>query len=183
MFGLLTRYRRYNVENFLRHRGVTFSSTPYFEGPWPQFDVRGRIILGKDCSFRSYRIKTVLTALQGGVLEIGNGVFINDGVAICATKRVVIGDFTKIADSASIADSPFHPVSPTIPVKSEAVIIGRNVWLDGSCVVLPGVTIGDHAVVAHGAIVTKPVPPRSVVAGVPAKVLSTFECADDWIRP
>jgi hypothetical protein len=49
MFGLLSRYRRYTVESFLRRRGVAFSSTPLFEGPWPHFDVRGGIILGADC--------------------------------------------------------------------------------------------------------------------------------------
>jgi acetyltransferase-like isoleucine patch superfamily enzyme len=183
MFALLSRYRRYTVESFLRRRGVAFSSTPLFEGPWPHFDVRGGIILGADCSFRSYRIKTVLTALDGGVLEIGDSCFINDGVNICAAKRVVIGAFTKIADLASIADTPFHDVSPLNPCTREMVTIGRNVWLGAACMVLPGVTIGDHAVVAAGAIVTKPVPARSVVAGVPAKVISTFDCPDYWIRP
>jgi acetyltransferase-like isoleucine patch superfamily enzyme len=151
MFGLLSRYRRYTVESFLRRRGVAFSSTPLFEGPWPHFDVRGGIILGADCSFRSYRIKTVLTALDGGVLEIGDSCFINDGVNICAAKRVVIGAFTKIADLASIADTPFHDVSPLNPCTREMVTIGRNVWLGAACMVLPGVTIGDHAVVAAGA--------------------------------
>jgi acetyltransferase-like isoleucine patch superfamily enzyme len=49
--------------------------------------------------------------------------------------------------------------------------------------VLAGSEIGDHAVIAAGAVVRGRVPPRSVVAGSPAKVVRTFECADDWVRP
>jgi acetyltransferase-like isoleucine patch superfamily enzyme len=124
----------------------------------------------------------VLTVLEGGVLEIGNGCFINDGVNICAIKHVVIGAFTKIADLAIIHDTTFHDVGPINPRKDEVITIGRNVWLGTACMVLPGVTIGDHAVVAAGAIVTKPVPARSVVAGVPAKVVATFDCPDNWVR-
>jgi len=49
--------------------------------------------------------------------------------------------------------------------------------------VLAGSEIGDHAVIAAGAVVRGRVPPRSVVAGSPAKVVRTFDCADDWVRP
>jgi acetyltransferase-like isoleucine patch superfamily enzyme len=181
--GLAKSYRNYRISAFLRRRGVAFSSVPTFSGPWPQFDVRGRLSLGAGCFFRTCRINSVLTAREGGVLEIGNGCFINDGVDICAVKHVVIGAFTKIGDLASIWDTTFHDICPGNPRKEEAIAIGRNVWLGAACMVLPGVTIGDHAVVAAGAIVTKSVPARSVVAGVPAKVVGTFECPDNWVRP
>ena len=60
--------------------------------------------------------------------------------------------------------------------------IGSNVWLGRGAIVLPGVTIGDHAVVAAAAVVARDVPPRTVVAGNPATSLRTLEASDDWRR-
>jgi acetyltransferase-like isoleucine patch superfamily enzyme len=54
------------------------------------------------------------------------------------------------------------------------VVIGNDVWIGANVVVLPGVTIGSHCVVAAGAVVTKDVPDHTLVAGVPAKVIKTI---------
>ena len=54
------------------------------------------------------------------------------------------------------------------------VVIDDDVWIGANAVVLPGVTIGKHSVVAAGAIVTKDVPPHSLVAGVPAKIIKSI---------
>jgi acetyltransferase-like isoleucine patch superfamily enzyme len=56
-------------------------------------------------------------------------------------------------------------------VTTKPVIIGNDIWIGANAVILPGVTIGDHSVVAAGAVVTKDVPPHSLVAGVPAKII------------
>ena len=56
-------------------------------------------------------------------------------------------------------------------VGTKPVVIGDDVWIGANAVILPGVTIGRHCVVAAGAVVTKDVPDNSVVAGVPAKIL------------
>ena len=56
-------------------------------------------------------------------------------------------------------------------VTKQAVVIGNNCWLGAGCTILSGVTVGDGCVIAAGSIVTKSVPPNSVVAGVPAKVI------------
>ena len=56
-------------------------------------------------------------------------------------------------------------------ISTSAVTIEDDVWIGANAVVLPGVTIGNHSVVAAGAVVTKDVPPHSLVAGVPAKVI------------
>jgi acetyltransferase-like isoleucine patch superfamily enzyme len=54
------------------------------------------------------------------------------------------------------------------------VVIGDDVWIGANAVILPGVTIGRHCVVAAGAVVTKDVPDNTVVGGIPAKVLRTL---------
>lgn len=56
-------------------------------------------------------------------------------------------------------------------ISTRSVVISDDVWVGANAVILPGVTIGTHAVVAAGAVVTKDVPPHTVVAGVPAKVI------------
>ncbi len=56
-------------------------------------------------------------------------------------------------------------------VSTQQVTIGDNIWIGANAVVLPGVTVGNHCVIAAGAVVTKDVPPHSLVAGVPAKII------------
>ena len=56
-------------------------------------------------------------------------------------------------------------------VSTNSVAIGNDIWIGANAVILPGVSIGDHSVVAAGAVVTKDVPPHSLVAGVPAKII------------
>lgn len=60
-------------------------------------------------------------------------------------------------------------------VSTKAVTIADDVWVGANAVILPGVTVGRHSVVAAGAVVTKDVPPFSVVGGVPAKILTTLQ--------
>jgi maltose O-acetyltransferase len=57
------------------------------------------------------------------------------------------------------------------PLKSAPVRIGNDVWIGARCIILPGVTIGDGAVLAAGAVVTRAVPANAIMGGVPAKVL------------
>ena len=59
-------------------------------------------------------------------------------------------------------------------VSTRPVVVGDDVWIGANAVVLPGVAIGSHCVVAAGAVVTKDVPPHSLVAGVPARVIKTI---------
>ena len=55
------------------------------------------------------------------------------------------------------------------------VTLGKNVWVGAHATILPGVTVGDNAVIAAGAVVTKDVPANTVAAGVPAKIIKTID--------
>lgn len=87
--------------------------------------------------------------------------------------EVRIGDDCMIAPNVGIYTAG-HNIEPKDRNKSGYAIpihIGHNVWIGGSSVILPGVTIGDSSIVAAGSVVTKDVPPNTIVAGNPAKVL------------
>jgi maltose O-acetyltransferase len=110
-------------------------------------------------------------------LDIGSGAFINYGCSIGATLLVRIGPNTSIGTHVIMMDNDFHRVEPErrqdIP-DSRPIVLEENVWLGARVIVLRGVTIGAHSVVAAGSVVTRDVPARTLVSGVPAKVVRSL---------
>ena len=104
--------------------------------------------------------------------HLGQNVFINAGCRFQDQGGIFIGDRTLIGHNAVIATlNHCLDVERRADVIPQPVHIGSDVWLGASVTVLPGVCIGDGAVIAAGAVVAKDVPPRTVAAGVPAKVI------------
>ena len=91
-----------------------------------------------------------------GPVDIGNHVNLAQGITVTALNHN-FSDTNKRIDEQGVSTNP--------------VTIEDDVWIGANAVILPGVTIGEHCVVAAGAVVTKDVPPHSLVAGVPAKVI------------
>ena len=91
-----------------------------------------------------------------GPVKIGNHVNLAQGITVTALNHN-FDDTNKRIDEQGVS--------------TKAVTIEDDVWIGANAVILPGVTIGNHCVVAAGAVVTKDVPPHSLVAGVPAKVI------------
>lgn len=105
-------------------------------------------------------------------LKIGSG-YMNYNSTITCFDHIEIGEGVCISENVVIRDSDNHTIiregyRQTAPIK-----IGNHVWIGVNCTILKGVTIGDGAVIAAGAVVTKDVPPHSLVGGVPAKVIRT----------
>jgi acetyltransferase-like isoleucine patch superfamily enzyme len=117
-----------------------------------------------------------------GCLRLGDRVFLNEGVMLFAEREIVIGNDARIGQQVFMLDSDFHPVAPGFETRTAPIRIGNNVWVGSRALILPGVEIGDHSVVAAGSVVTRSVPPRCVVAGNPAAVIREFDCPDDWTR-
>ena len=94
-----------------------------------------------------------------GPVEIGSHVNLAQGITVTALNHN-FDDTQKRIDEQGVSTNP--------------VTIEDDVWVGANAVILPGVTIGNHCVVAAGAVVTKDVPPHSLVAGVPAKVIKNI---------
>jgi acetyltransferase-like isoleucine patch superfamily enzyme len=105
----------------------------------------------------------------GAHLILGSG-YINNQATIHCFEKIVIGQDTLIANGVTIRDSDNHSISGRNRV-SAPIIIGNHVWIGMNAMILKGVTIGDGAVIAAGAIVTRDVPAKSLVGGVPAKII------------
>lgn len=109
-----------------------------------------------------------------GPIRLGRNVSLNARVTIDGgAAGVIVGDDTRIATGTSIFafDHGMHPdrLIREQPVRSRGITIGRDVWIGANVSITDGVRIGDHSVIAMGAVVTRDVPDWAVVAGVPAK--------------
>ena len=125
----------------------------------------------------------------GRHVKIGQFSFVNFGATFLDSARITIGDWTAVGPNVQfITDT--HPVCPEdrfipepegnlLPFKivnlAHEINVGDKVWIGAGAIILPGVTIGDGAMVAAGSVVTKDVPERMVVAGNPARVIKPVD--------
>ncbi|HKV84526.1 MAG TPA: acyltransferase [Ktedonobacterales bacterium] len=135
----------------------------------------GRITIGEKLLLMGTLVPSEIVAQPGGVVEIGDRVFINYGVSISAHRLVRIGNRCQIGNWSMLMDNDYHwSEDPRKPGPSAPIILEDDVWLGARVIVLKGVTIGRGAVIGAGSVVTRCVPPRSVAVGAPARVVRTF---------
>lgn len=143
-------------------------------------------------------LKKVFLELMGA--KIGKGVVIYPGVWIAPGRNLVIEDDVDLAKDVLIttsggvhigartligyrtqiisADHEIPPIGEKFPISGDKlakVVIENDVWIGANCVITPGVTIREGAIVAAGAVVTKDVPANAIVGGVPAKLIRMRE--------
>lgn len=112
------------------------------------------------------------------IISVGSRTHFNNNVQVLASAGVSIGADCLIGDAVLIMDSDGHALAPELRHQSAGisgiVSIEDNVWIGSRAIILKGVTLGAGCVVGAGAIVTRSVPPRTVVAGNPARPLRTL---------
>ena len=114
-------------------------------------------------------------------LIIGNNTAIHYGAVFSIAQEVRIGDNSLVAINCLIMDNDDHPIDPAQRLAGqtvskdevEPILIEDNVWIGAFSAILKGVTIGSNSIVATHSVVTTNVPPNSIVAGVPAKIVRT----------
>jgi acetyltransferase-like isoleucine patch superfamily enzyme len=110
----------------------------------------------------------------GRFIKLGKNVFINHACSFLDLCSITIEDEVMIGPKVNLITEN-HPLDPNDrkTVLLKPILVKRNAWIGAAATILPGVTIGENSVVAAGAVVSRDVPPNTIVAGVPAKVVKT----------
>lgn len=130
-----------------------------------------RIRIGRDCLLKQH---VYLRAGGAGRIEIGDRTQVNNFCSFYGYAPLTIGSGCMIAPGVRLLTTRHNPEGdrsePNWGTEHEAVRIGDAVWIGANALVLPGVSVGDYSIIAAGAVVTKDVPPYSIVKGVPGRV-------------
>lgn len=176
------RFLRYALGDI---KEITFGKGARCQNSGP----KNNVVIGKHCT-----ISALFQALYGGKITVGNNVYIGCNTILQSKESVAIHDNVIIANNVVVVDNNNHPTSPTARLsmsacdnymkdelwtwkhaESKPIVIEENVWIGRDARILKGVTIGKGSIVALGAVVTHDVPPYTVVAGNPAKVVKHLE--------
>jgi acetyltransferase-like isoleucine patch superfamily enzyme len=138
----------------------------------------GRLEIGAQTLFEPH---VWLTAPGDARIRIGSGTFLNIGVMVAAVTVVEIGDHCMFANGCFVTDANHRFDDPNKPVPWQGFTtkgptrVGDNVWCGANVVVTSGVQIGERSVIGANAVVTEDIPPHSIAAGAPARVLRTID--------
>jgi len=139
------KFRYFLVKNIIKHCGkdVIVKNKAYF-GNGSRLSVSDRSQIGQNCR------------LSGDII-LGSDVLMGPDVIIMATSHAY--ERTDI------------PINKQGEAEEKPIIIGNDVWIGTRVIILPGVTIGDHSIIAAGSVVTHNIDAYSIVGGVPAKLI------------
>lgn len=171
----------------LRYRCRQVGSGIYFESTFPLIMGYGDIIIGDRLGI-SGNVSMIVSykTNPNPTIVIGNDVYLGYAATLSCADRITIGDNVLIAHFASIYDNNNHPIDPgeraaNLPIGQKdiaPVVIEDGAWIGAHAIILKGVTVGEGSVVAMGAVITKDVPPMTVAAGNPARVVKRITPAD-----
>ena len=143
------------------------------------------VVLGRSLVYGTQRVRfgdnvllypDLYLETQGAAkIEVGDGVVLSRGVHLVAMAGIHIGCGSMIGEYSSLRDAN-HRRQPGVPIreaghKAAEISLGREVWVGRGVTIVGGVSIGDYATIGANAVVTRDVPARAVVGGVPAKLL------------
>lgn len=155
-----------------------YASFP-IHGEWLEGLRNGRIEIGENTLFQQHCWLTL--DLDRAQIKIGANGFFNLGVMIAAQDSITIGDWAMIGNGCFIGDAAHRFSDPETPVPLQGftskgpVSIGDNCWLGVNTVVTSGATIGERCVIGANSVVTSDIPPHSIAAGAPARVIRPIE--------
>ena len=189
---LKTIYFKLLCGNSFVRKGVHFGSGSYIR-EHAQISGGENIFLGSHTRIGPYSRLQCFMSISGEKfdphMKIGNNVMIGRNVTISCCNEVIIGDNCLITGYCFFCDSN-HGMDAFSEKRYEAqtmdrktVKLGQNVFVGEKAIILPGVTIGDNAIIGAGSVVTKSIPANSMAVGNPAKVIKVFDLKrKSWIK-
>lgn len=144
----------------------------------------GYITVGDNTRIYPYSRLECFTNISGETLnpclQIGDNIIMGRNTTILCANKIVIGSNCMFGSYCFISDEN-HGMDPSSdkryecqPLQLSNVIIGENCWIGEKVIILPGITIGDNAIVGAGSVVTRDIPPNTIAVGNPARVIKRF---------
>ena len=130
------------------------------------------IRIGENCLIQD---RVYFRAGLDGHIRLGDGAAVNSYVQMYGHGGIDIGDNAQVGPNTVITTTGHDYLSTDLESNYAGIKIGNRAWIGANCTVLPGVTIGDNAVIGAGAVVAKDIPPDCVALGVPARVIRYFD--------
>ena len=170
------------VEHFLRPQFASLGKGHTFIRPW-NVEVFGapieigdyvNVIAARD---RKVRLTVWTDRKDPAGIRIGNYCLVCPGVRLSSATEIVVGDNVMFASGAYVTDSDWHDIYDRVAIvgKSGPVRIENNAWIGDSVIVCKGVTIGENSVIGAGSVVTSSIPPNTIAAGNPARVIKPLD--------
>jgi acetyltransferase-like isoleucine patch superfamily enzyme len=147
-----------------------------------RFKLQGRAVFGRGFIAEGDISTVSVMVRENATLVVGDDVYLNYGVTIEACHEVRIGNHVLMAPLVSIIDDNRHETEPGAVLYKGPIVIGNNVWLARNVAVIPGASIGDGCVIAANSVVCTDIPPNSLAAGAPARVIRKLDLPADWVR-
>ena len=147
-----------------------------------RFKLQGRAVFGRGFIAEGDISTVSIVVRENATLIIGDDVYMNYGVTIEACHEIRVGNHVLMAPLVSIIDDNRHETEPGAVLYKGPIVIGNNVWLARNVAVIPGASIGDGCVIAANSVVCTDIPPNSLAAGAPARVIRKLDLPTSWVR-
>lgn len=161
---------------------TSIGSVPAVWGIWNMVVYGPNISIGRNVIFvAAGGSRTNLSSVRIGEIEgrisIGDNVLVMNGVRVSSAASITIGDGCMLANYCYLTDSDWHDIHDrtSAPGGRAPIVLERGAWIGDSAIVCKGVRVGENSIVGAGAVVTKNVPPNTVVAGNPARVVKKLD--------